>query len=293
MGEHSGKDGEDWKCRRAGRLKDGVEGMTSRMGLLSWLPGVEMVKLRLDGRRLGGVGGLIKDGEGGSELFFSLFCAAPRVAVGFRRRLPKDVDVLIPRFLRFRGFFAGVVGRCNSKKVLGDDSCEPLSVRRDRKSATNDDDAAFATGDSGEGPGEGSVTEEESIVDMVVVGELSEDPVELLSRLSRCMWNEEKGSAPPLVCGLVNGPCARAPSALGNGLRWELRASSPNTDPKDGIANALGLACILDRRSMKVGPRLGSESLVLVCHCSGLGMRSEEDGGGGGVRLRLSRERKY
>lgn len=39
-------------------------------------------------------------------------------------------------------------------------------------------------GDSGEGPGEGSVTEDESMVDIVVVGELSEDAVELLSRES-------------------------------------------------------------------------------------------------------------
>jgi hypothetical protein len=40
-------------------------------------------------------------------------------------------------------------------------------------------------GDSGDGPGEGSVTEEESMVEMVVVGELSEDSdanVEVLSR---------------------------------------------------------------------------------------------------------------
>lgn len=143
-----------------------------------------MVKLRLDGRRLGGVGGLMKEGEGGSELFFSFFSTAGRAA-GFRRRLPSDVDVLIPKFFRFRGFFAGVVGLCSSKKVFGDESCEPLSVLRDRKSATNDEDAALATGDSGDGPGDGSVTEEESMVEIVVVGELSEDVVDVLSRLSR------------------------------------------------------------------------------------------------------------
>ena len=80
------------------------------MGLFSWLPGVEIVRLRLDGRRLGGVDGLIKDGEGGAELFFSFFSTAGSEAVGFKRRLPSDVEVLIPKFLRFRGFFAGVVG---------------------------------------------------------------------------------------------------------------------------------------------------------------------------------------
>jgi hypothetical protein len=160
--------------------------MTNRIGLLSWLPGVDMVKLRLDGRRRGGVGGLMNKGDGGAELFFSCFSTAGREAVGFKRRLPNDVEVLIPRFLRLRGFLAGVVGLCSSKKVLGDDSWEPASVLRDRKSATKDVDA-FATGDSGDGPGDGSVTEEESMVDIVVVGELSDEAVEVLSRLSRWM----------------------------------------------------------------------------------------------------------
>ena len=143
-----------------------------------------MVRLKLDGRRLGGVGGLIKEGEGGAELFFSFFSTAGSVAVGFVRRLPSEVEVFIPRFLRFRGFFAGVVGLCSSKNVLGDDSWGPLSVLRDRKSATKDV-ADLATGDSGDGPGDGSVTDEESMVDIVVVGELSEDAVDVLSRLSR------------------------------------------------------------------------------------------------------------
>ena len=177
-----------------------------------------MVKLRLDGRRRGGVGGLMNKGEGGAELFFSCFSTAGRVAVGCMRRLPSDVEVLIPRFFKFRGFFAGVVGLCSSKKLLGDASSKPLSGLRDRKSATKEV-AALATGDSGEGPGDGSVTEEESMVDMVVVGELSDEAVEVLSRLSRWMWNEEKGIALPLVCGLVIVPCALVPSALGNGFR--------------------------------------------------------------------------
>jgi hypothetical protein len=93
--------------------------------------------------------------------------------------------VLMPRFLRFRGFFAGVVGRCSSKKALGDASADGGSVLRDLKSATNDNGAAvFARGDSGDTPGDGSVTDDESMVEMVVVGELSEEVVELLSRLS-------------------------------------------------------------------------------------------------------------
>lgn len=43
----------------------------------------------------------------------------------------------------------------------------------------------MATGDSGDTPGDGSVTEDESMVEMVVVGELSEEAVDVLSRLSR------------------------------------------------------------------------------------------------------------
>lgn len=69
--------------------------------------------------------------------------------------------------------------------MFGDKSDDPWSVRRERKSATNEEGAAFAMGDSGEGPGDGSVTDEESMVDIVVVGELSDESdarVEVLSR---------------------------------------------------------------------------------------------------------------
>jgi hypothetical protein len=94
--------------------------------------------------------------------------------------------VLIPRFLRFRGFLAGVVGRCNSKNVL-DESPDGCSALLDLKSATNDEGASvLPRGDSGDTPGDGSVTDDESMVEMVVVGELSEEAVELLSRLS--LW---------------------------------------------------------------------------------------------------------
>lgn len=194
LGAHNGSDGDDWKWRKVGRLKDGVEGMTSRVGLFSVLPGVEIVRLRFDGRLLGGVGGLMKSGEGGAELFFSLL-TTPTGAGVCPRRLVSEVVVLIPRFFRFRAFFAGVVGLCNSKKAFGDVSAGLVSGLRDLKSATNEDAAAvLAKGDSGEGPGDGSVTEDESIVEMVVVGELSEEPVELLSRLSVCIWKDEKAA---------------------------------------------------------------------------------------------------
>lgn len=184
LGEHSGREGDDWKWRRGGRLKEGVEGMSSRTGLLSVLPGVDIVRLRFEGLRLGGVGGLMNNGDGGAELFFSFGATAMGAGVCARRLLSDDV-VLIPRFLRLRGFFAGVVGRCSSKKVPDDESPDGWSVLLDLKSATNDEGArVLPSGDSGETPGDGSVTDEESMVDMVVVGELSEEAVELLSLLS-------------------------------------------------------------------------------------------------------------
>ena len=143
-----------------------------------------MVKLRLLGLLLGGVGGLMNEGDVGADVFFSFLAIMGR-EVFDPRRFVKEVAVLIPKFFRFLGFFAGVVGRCSSKKVLGELSAELFSDLRDLKSDTNEDGATLAIGDSGEGPGEGSVTDEESMVDMVVVGDESDDSeakVEVLSR---------------------------------------------------------------------------------------------------------------
>jgi len=47
------------------------------------------------------------------------------------------------------------------------------------------------TGDSGVVPGEGSVTEDVSIVDAVVVGEESDDSEFDVDVLSRCWWKTE------------------------------------------------------------------------------------------------------
>ncbi len=174
------------------------------------MPGGEIVRLRFEGLRFGGVGGLMNRGEGGAELTLSLGTTAIGAGV-CARKFVSEVAVLMPRFFRFRGFFAGVVGRWSSKKLLGPESEALVSGRLDLKSATNEEDAAvLASGDSGETPGEGSVTDDESMVEMVVVGELSEEPpVELLSRLSWCMWKEEKG-APVIVFPLEAG-CATLP----------------------------------------------------------------------------------
>jgi hypothetical protein len=47
-------------------------------------------------------------------------------------------------------------------------------------------------GVSGDGPGDGSVMEEESKVETVVVGEDSEDSEAEVDMLSRCLWKGEK-----------------------------------------------------------------------------------------------------
>lgn len=178
-------------------MKEGVDGIISRAGLAS-VPGVWIVKLRFDGLLLGGVGGLMKDGEAGAEGFFSLGATTGRVEVAVHRRLPRELAVLIPRFFRFRAFFAGVTGLASSKKVVGEFSDEPLSVLLDLKSATKDDGAIFAEGDSGDGPGDISVAEELSMVEMVVVGELSSDSDARVDVLSRWTWKAANGTVEEL-----------------------------------------------------------------------------------------------
>ena len=91
------------------------------------------------------------------------------------------------RFLRLRGFFGGVAGLCwSAKKGCGGESLllSPLGDAVDESAMCNDGET-FPDGDSGDGPGEGSVTEEESTVETVVVGEESEESefeVDVLSR---------------------------------------------------------------------------------------------------------------
>jgi hypothetical protein len=223
---------------------------------------------------------LIKDGEVGAEVFRSLFTRSGRLPVGVARKLLNEVEVLMPRFLRFRGFFAGVVGLCSSKKVFGEESDDPVSVLRDLKSATNDEGVALLIGDSGDGPGEGSVTDEESIVDMVVVGELSDDSDANVDVLSLCMWNAGKWPSVEVE------PAARFPLDAGRptGLPWvpvillctaRVLVSSPKTDMKVGIGGAkvLELPTMLDRR-LAYGGRLlrAGEWLVVLLQKAGKGI---------------------
>jgi hypothetical protein len=198
----------------------------------------------------------MNDGDVGAELFLSLLASTGRAPVVFERRLLNEDEVLMPKFFKFLGFLAGVVGLCSSKNVFADESDKLFSVLRERKSDTKDVAAALATGDSGDGPGEGSVTEEESMVDMVVVGELSEDSEATVEVLSRCTWKAAKvafnGADPlgkfPLEAGrIVWLPCAPVLLRSDRPLRPLLLISSPNTDMNEGIGRAVvrGLVCTI------------------------------------------------
>lgn len=189
----------------------------------------------------------MNDGDVGAEGFFSFTANAGREPVRFERRLPSELDVLIPRFFKFRAFLAGVVGLCNSKKVFGEFSDEPLSALRDLKSGTNEEGVVLAMGDSGEGPGEGSVTEDESMVEIVVVGELSDDSDASVDVLSRWTWKAEKWEFEvfeplgmfPLEAGRpMVLPLALVPLRSDRPFIPVLLTSSPKTDMNEGIGRA-------------------------------------------------------
>lgn len=92
----------------------------------------------------------------------------------------------------------------------------------------------LAKGDSGETPGDGSVTDDESMVDIVVVGELSDEVVELLSRLSLCTWKGEK-CAPVFVFPLEAGRATWLPFTSACWWLAALCCSPPKTEPNEGI----------------------------------------------------------
>lgn len=98
-----------------GLLTEGVGGI-SRVGRALFLPPVCSVRARVLGLRLGGVGGFTKEGDDGAEEDGGAFCTDGRFDAVAGRPKPSDPDVLTARFFRFRGFLAGVVGRCSSKK---------------------------------------------------------------------------------------------------------------------------------------------------------------------------------
>lgn len=111
-------------------------------------------------------------------------------AVEMVGRGAEEVFMLSERFFMFRGFLPGdsgpcgrlgsgfETGRCNSSS--GGLSCPSIFMD------LNGDKGTTEVGDSGDELGEGSVIEDESKVDMVVVGEESVDAELTEVTLSRC-----------------------------------------------------------------------------------------------------------
>jgi hypothetical protein len=154
---------------------------------------VTMVKPKLLNFRRGGVGGFTNTGDtGAGALSIAVIICEGAEGAEVTTRLKEyvAVDVSTARFLRLRGFFAGVAGRCISKKA----SVLDLSggLKRDASAMPGNEEMLEEPGVSGEVPGEDSVIEE-SIVDTVVVGEESEDSDADVDALFRGWWKLEKG----------------------------------------------------------------------------------------------------
>jgi hypothetical protein len=159
-----------------GRIIEGVGGTIDSPMLL--LAGVMMVKLMFPIFRRGGVGGLTKAGDAGADV---LSWSAGGGAVEMARPRLYEAEVLTARFFKFRGLFAGVTGLWVS--TVGSDKASDFKgssdVKREAFMAKLSD-----WGDCGDGPGEGSVMDDES-KEAVVVGEdsvESEAEVEVLFR---------------------------------------------------------------------------------------------------------------
>jgi hypothetical protein len=146
-----------------------------------------IVKPRLLSFLRGGVGGLTNAGETGAEILSFVVamtgCAARGADVDTRPREYVAVVVSTARFFKFRAFFAGVAGRCISKK--GSVLDRSGGLKRAASPIVERGEIFEEAGVSGDVPGDDSVMEAESIVETVVVGEESDDSeaeVEVLFR---------------------------------------------------------------------------------------------------------------
>lgn len=90
------------------------------------------------------------------------------------------------RFFKFRAFFAGVAGRCISKK--GSVRVRSGGVNLAASPIVERGEMFVEAGVSGEVPGEDSVMDAESIVDTVVVGDESDDSDAEVDVLFRGWW---------------------------------------------------------------------------------------------------------
>jgi hypothetical protein len=191
---------------------DGVGGMASLVMLV--LAGVLMVRPMLASFRLGGVGGLTKDGDEGAEVRSVTTGGGANGADIMARPRLYALVVLTARFFRLRGFFAEGLGRCMSKKgaVVGSVIVRSGGLKREASMTYVRGDALLA-GDSGDGPGDGSVMDEPSSVETVVVGDESEDSEADVEMLSRCWWKAKGGLIWPKVPSeVVMSPLVRGRS---------------------------------------------------------------------------------
>lgn len=248
IGENTDKDGDDWKCRSVfGRMKAGVGGTTldafdsERLGAPR--PGVERVSPSLLGFRFGGLGGTMNEGDAGAKIGCedSIIEAVEMASLGSCAPGLLDVDMFKERFFMFRTFLPGDSGRVRPGKVrseLGGDSIPPFSgdwpvEREDRK----DESVGIETADSGDELGEGSVTDEESSVEIVVVGEESvesELTVEVLSRCCGCGGEGENSVWVVLLFAMVSVLLRSFVAAVPSPLLSFISELSPNTDMNDG-----------------------------------------------------------
>jgi len=155
-------------------------------GRLLFIPGVMIVSDRLLGRLRGEFGGGFVKADLIAAVAGSLSAGLIRGTAVLTERAVFELPVVFTaRFFRLRGFLPGVEGLCRSKNGA---DCEFVlissNVRGRGGSTTMDISCGFAIGDSGEEPGDISVTLESSFVEAVVVGEEpaeSEADVEVLS----------------------------------------------------------------------------------------------------------------
>jgi hypothetical protein len=157
-----------------GLVIEGVGGTVRRATLL--LDEVTIVRPRLLNFRRGDVGGFTKTGDTGADtlsIAVNVCEGAEGAEVTIRLKEYVAVVVSTAKFLRLRGFLAGVAGLCISKKGSFLDLSGGLN--RVASAMPDNEEILEEPGVCGEVPGEDSVMEEESIVDTVVVGEESED----------------------------------------------------------------------------------------------------------------------
>lgn len=287
LGENTDKEGDDWKCRRVlGRLKAGVEGATSDEfdsdRLVVPRPGVEIMSPSLLDFRFGGLGGTINEGDAGAEIGCedSTTEAVEMASLGSCAPGLVDVDMFRERFFMFRTFLPGDSGRVRPGRVrseLGGGSIPPFwgdwpVDLKDRK----DVGGVIETADSGDELGEGSVTDEESSVEIVVVGDESVDSEFTVEVLSRCCGCGGKQSMSDvclfvMISVLLRSLVVAAPSSL---LSF-ISEFSPNTDINDGneANNACVLSCIgilddrvLDNRRF-VETEIGRSRFTILGSC--------------------------